>query len=245
MANGLSQIFAEAKRRRVFRTAGVYLVAVWGISQGAVELAPLFGAPDWALRWGVIGALACLPVVVILAWMFDIGRGGIVRDPQDILAQEAADAELAEMPTVLGGEEAVGAVIVRWADESGEGASLFLDEFFVGRGNDCRVRVHDPLVSRKHVRVYHENGGWLIQDLGSRNGTIVDSERIELVALDSQHEMRVNEAGPAIRLEHVSAGAATRDALLTFPASQPVAHIRPASLSSDQTRGGASRSAKP
>lgn len=244
MAKGLSEIIAEAKRRRVFRTAGVYLVAVWGISQGAVELAPLFGAPDWALRWGLVASVALLPVVVVLAWMFDIGRSGIVRDPKDVLAEEAAEAALADMPTILGGEEAVGAVIVRWQDGSGENASLFLDEFFVGRGNDCRVRVYDPLVSRKHARIYHEDGGWMIQDLGSRNGTIVDSERVDLIALGSQHEVRVNEAGPTLHLEHVPAGAATRDAISTFPMGQPVAHVRPASLALDHTRGAGARSTK-
>ncbi|MFK7897127.1 MAG: FHA domain-containing protein [Myxococcota bacterium] len=245
MAKGLSGIIAEAKRRRVFRTAGVYLVAVWGISQGAVELAPLFGAPDWALRWGLIGAVGFLPFVVILAWMFDIGRSGIVRDPQDLLAQEAAEAELAEMPTILGGEEAVGSVIVRWSDSSGENASLFLDEFFIGRGNDCRVRVYDPLVSRKHARVYHEQGGWLIEDLGSRNGTLVDDARVETTAVDGKHEVRVNEAGPVLVFEHVPAGAPTRDAISTFPMGQPVAHVRPASLAQDQTRGMGVRGTKP
>ncbi len=244
MAKGLSEILAEAKRRRVFRTAGVYLVAVWGISQGAVELGPLFGAPDWALRWGLIGAVAFLPIVVVLAWMFDVGRAGIVRDPQDVLAEQAAEAELADMPTILGGAEAVGAVIVRWVDANGENASLFLDDFFVGRGNDCRVRVYDPLVSRKHVRIYQEDGGWMIQDLGSRNGTIVDSERVELVALDARHEVRVNEAGPTLQFEHVPAGAATMDAISSFPIGPPVAHVRPASLVLDATRSAGARSTK-
>lgn len=260
MPRGLTEILAEAKRRRVFRTAGVYLVAVWGISQGAAELGPLFGAADWMLRWGLIGALALLPVVAVLAWMFDIGRGGIVRDPEDALAQKQAEAELADMPTQLGGDEpGVGAVIVRWADTNGQNASIFVDEFFLGRGNECRVRFYDPLVSRKHARVYHVVGGaahevggaahqagdatdggpdtWVIEDLGSRNGTIVDEKRVERAAIVDEHDVRVNEAGPVLRLEFVPPGAQTREALAAFPPGQSVAHVRTSSLDFDRTRG--------
>ena len=43
MAGGLKGWLAEARRRRVFRTAGIYLLAVWGASQGIAELGPLFG----------------------------------------------------------------------------------------------------------------------------------------------------------------------------------------------------------
>ena len=78
---------AEANRRRVFRTAGVYLVAVWGLSQGAAELGPLFGAPEWWVRYGVVAAVGFLPFVLILAWMFDIGRDGIMRDSKDVGAE--------------------------------------------------------------------------------------------------------------------------------------------------------------
>lgn len=246
------ELIAEARRRRVFRTAGVYLVAVWGISQGAVELGPLFGAPEWALRWGLVAAIALLPVVVILAWMFDIGRRGIVRDPRDVHAQaarearEQADDELASMPTMLGIDEGAGGVIVRWSDGSGPQSRFFVEEFFLGRGKDCRVRFYDPLVSRKHARVFNDEQRWYIEDLGSRNGTLVAGERIEQTELDGASEVRLNDSGPHLTLEAVPAGAATREALASHPPGQPTAHVRGDSLaeidaSDDVTRkrGGA------
>lgn len=181
MANPLMNFMAEAKRRRVFHTAGVYLVAVWGVSQGAAELGPLFGAPDWLVRNSVVGMVALFPLVVILAWMFDIRRGGIVRDPMDVVAQEQTEDALASMPTMLGGPDGVGSgvVIVRWRDARGENAVLYLDEFFIGRGVDCRVRFYDPLVSRRHARVFYEDGDWFVEDLGSRNGTLVGKDRVQ------------------------------------------------------------------
>lgn len=238
MASKLSDLIAEAKRRRVFRTAGVYLVAVWGVSSGGVDIAGVLGIPEHVLRASIFGAVAFLPVVVLLAWMFDVGRGGIVRDPQDLEEQARAEQDLAAMPTIIGGEEGAGAVIVRWRDGRGENANLYVDEFFLGRGTDCRVRFYDPLVSRRHARVFHEDGRWFIEDLGSRNGTRLGDTKIEREALGESNEIRLNDEGPPLRIDLVRSGDETRNALSVFPAGQSTSHVRLV----DET-SGSSRSA--
>lgn len=210
----------------MFRTAGVYVVAVWGLSQGAIEIGPFFGAPDWIVRGLLVGAVCLLPVVVILAWRFDIGRTGIVRDPQDVAAAAHSDDDIAMMSTMVGGDMGEGAVVVRWADGDEDRAVLCADEFVLGRAPDCRVRFYDPLVSRRHARVFHEDGEWRIEDLGSRNGTRVDGERVSAAVLPEACEVRVNEAGPVLRFERVAAGSALRDALEAFSAVPVVAHVR-------------------
>jgi len=246
LSKGLNErvmaLLAEAKRRRVFRTAGVYLVAVWGLSQGAVELAPLFGAPDWIVRAGVIAAVALLPGVVVLAWMFDIGRSGIVRDPHDAATLEDRDGDIANMSTIIGGETGQGAVIVRWRHGEEPKSVIFTEDFLIGRGSDCRVRFYDPLVSRKHARIYHAEGEWHVEDLGSRNGTLVDEHPIERVALPSACEMRVNEAGPALRIERVAPGASMQTAMSEFPPGPMVAHVRNHSSGVSRDPRAASRS---
>ena len=226
MARGLKDLYAEAKRRRVFRTAGVYLVAVWGISQGAAELAPLFGAPDWLVRAFVIGAIAFLPVVVVLAWMFEIGRGGIVRDPEDLPSSRSEESDISNMPTIAFGVPGAGAVIVRWEDSAGEQARFFTDEVFFGRGNDCLMRFYDPLVSRRHARLFFEDDAWHLEDLGSRNGTIVNGEPAGGAALEGENWMRLNEDGPVLRIEVVEAG--TREDLDAsgHRIERGVAHLR-------------------
>jgi hypothetical protein len=237
LANRLTEFLAEARRRRVFQTAGVYLVAVWGISSGSVDVAPLFGASEWMIRASMIAAIAFLPVVLLLAWRFDIGRSGIVRDPHDVAAQRALDDDLADMPTMLGGDAGQGAVIVRWTDTQGSNASIFADEFHLGRGSDCRVRFYDPLVSRDHARVYCEDGVWKISDLGSRNGTIVNGAKVRQQALAEENEVRLNEAGPVLRLEVVPPGEPTRSAMTRMKSGSPVAHVRSPSLDIDPARG--------
>lgn len=223
----MTEWIAEAKRRRVFRTAGVYVVAVWGVSSGGVDIASVLGIPESALRTGILAAVAFLPVVILLAWRFDIGRAGIVRDPQDVIAQQQADADIAAMPTMIGGEEGAGGLVVRWDDASGERAALFVDEVYLGRGTDCRVRFYDPLVSRRHARIFHEGDLWMIEDLTSRNGTLVDGERVEKAPLEGSCEIRLNDAGPTLRLELLGPGLETHRALSEFPPGQPTAHIRP------------------
>jgi pSer/pThr/pTyr-binding forkhead associated (FHA) protein len=43
----------------------------------------------------------------------------------------------------------------------------------VGRAPDCDVSLHDHLLSRHHCRLAPSDDGWVLTDLGSKNGTIV------------------------------------------------------------------------
>ena len=241
MAGRLAEWISEATRRRVFRTVGVYVVAVWGVSTGSAELADLFGVPpDW-LRAGIYAAVAAIPIVAFLAWRFDIGREGIVRDPQDVIADQQREAELAAMPTMIGGDGAGGALVIRWKSADGEHSALFTDELFLGRGTECRVRFYDPLVSRKHARIFQEEGAWLIEDLGSRNGTLLDGAEITRAPLGVDSEIRLNDDGPFLRVQLVAAGAETREALASFPPGQPTAHVRRSGTDSATTGGSTGR----
>jgi len=50
--------------------------------------------------------------------------------------------------------------------------------FTIGRGQDCDYYVPDPLCSRRHARLFVEKGDWHIQDLGSRNGVLVNGSLV-------------------------------------------------------------------
>ena len=50
----------------------------------------------------------------------------------------------------------------------------------LGRGSNCEVLLDSDTVSRQHARIYQDNyGRWIIEDLGSQNGVIIDGERIK------------------------------------------------------------------
>ncbi|WP_437675991.1 FHA domain-containing protein [Sorangium sp. So ce131] len=53
-----------------------------------------------------------------------------------------------------------------------------LGEFFIGRSADCQLSLDDPLVSRRHALLTVGEGGVAIEDLGSRNGVLINGNRI-------------------------------------------------------------------
>ena len=48
----------------------------------------------------------------------------------------------------------------------------------LGRGADCDVVITDHSMSRHHARITEAGGTWTVEDLGARNGTFVNGERI-------------------------------------------------------------------
>ncbi len=48
----------------------------------------------------------------------------------------------------------------------------------IGRGNGCQICLSDPLSSRTHVILSCEEGDWTASDAESRNGTMVNDEKI-------------------------------------------------------------------
>jgi pSer/pThr/pTyr-binding forkhead associated (FHA) protein len=52
-------------------------------------------------------------------------------------------------------------------------------EFAVGRHASCQLSVDDPLVSRRHALLLLRAGEVTIEDLGSRNGVLVNGEKIK------------------------------------------------------------------
>jgi pSer/pThr/pTyr-binding forkhead associated (FHA) protein len=59
------------------------------------------------------------------------------------------------------------------------GRRIELDgELIVGR-EDASLTIEDPEISRKHAAIRPVDGGFEIEDLGSRNGTHVNGSRIE------------------------------------------------------------------
>src|SRR5512140_3268329 len=55
---------------------------------------------------------------------------------------------------------------------------LPLGEFVVGRSTECQLSLDDPLVSRRHAVMRVRRDGVTVQDLGSRNGVLVNGVKI-------------------------------------------------------------------
>jgi len=48
----------------------------------------------------------------------------------------------------------------------------------LGRAPDCQLAVRDILLSRRHCRIERSPHGWLLIDLNSKNGTVVNGQRL-------------------------------------------------------------------
>lgn len=61
---------------------------------------------------------------------------------------------------------------------AGKEIKISLAKFFIGRGEDCHLRPQSDLISRHHCALIVENGAVIARDLKSRNGTLVNGEKI-------------------------------------------------------------------
>ena len=81
----------EARRRRVFRVAALYIVAAWVILQAADLAFPGLGISEAAIRYVWIGAFVGFPIAIVFGWYYDITSEGIVHTPP---AHHEPDADL-------------------------------------------------------------------------------------------------------------------------------------------------------
>jgi TolB-like protein len=71
--------FTELKRRKVYSVAVTYAVVGWLLIQVVTQVFPPFEIPNWAERLVIISIVIGFPVALVLAWLFDFTRHGIIR----------------------------------------------------------------------------------------------------------------------------------------------------------------------
>ena len=81
---GYQRLFAELKRRKVFKVAAVYGAVCFGVLQVADILVPAMELPDAVVRGIALVCLLGFPIALVLAWAFETGPEGMQRtsDPE-------------------------------------------------------------------------------------------------------------------------------------------------------------------
>jgi len=111
--SALQQFVAESRRRRVFRTAGMYIVGAWLVMQVADLFFPAWGLPDAALNVLLVAAFFGFPLALVFGWFFDITVRGIVRTPPaDAVGDERALSLQRRDYVLLAAIVVIGAAIV-------------------------------------------------------------------------------------------------------------------------------------
>lgn len=108
-AGWIRKFYAELRRRRVLKAAIAYVVTSWILIEGSAVIFPALLLPEWTHRMVVILAIMAFPVVIVVAWVFDITPSGFERTdspqsdnptsaPQAPPAVDSAFASIAVLP---------------------------------------------------------------------------------------------------------------------------------------------------
>jgi hypothetical protein len=61
---------------------------------------------------------------------------------------------------------------------SGVSIDLTDQQITMGRANDATLVLNDDYASTYHARIFPQDGQWLVEDLGSTNGTYLDRQKV-------------------------------------------------------------------
>jgi len=73
-------LFAELKRRNVFRVAAAYAVVGWLLVEVASVVLPTFDAPSWVMKVFTFLVILGFPLALVFAWAFELTPEGIKRE---------------------------------------------------------------------------------------------------------------------------------------------------------------------
>ena len=143
-----------------------------------------------ALRLGFVLALWLFVIVVVLVLRNDLfGTTVVTRSSRDPRREQrpasgpigGAAAEAGTDPAQLRTDPEVTQAAMVVTAGPGRGTSLTLGStpILIGRAPECTLVLDDDYASNRHARVFQREGEWMVEDLGSTNGTLVSGRRIE------------------------------------------------------------------
>jgi pSer/pThr/pTyr-binding forkhead associated (FHA) protein len=121
-------------------------------------------------------------------WLFVIAAVGVVRTDmfgqalssrQQRRQQKARRARPQRPPRA--GRAARGApqrLLVTGGSLAGTSIGLTDQQITIGRANDATLVLSDDYASSRHARLFPQNGQWVVEDLGSTNGTYLDRQKV-------------------------------------------------------------------
>ncbi len=120
-------------------------------------------------------------------WLFVIAAIGVVRT--DLLGTVASKVRRPRnQPTPMQqpkpprqtkpGRGTPRFLVVTEGGLSGVSIDLTDQQITMGRANDATLVLNDDYASTYHARIFPQDGQWLVEDLGSTNGTYLDRQKV-------------------------------------------------------------------
>jgi hypothetical protein len=115
-------------------------------------------------------------------WLFVIAAIGVVRT--DLLggvpvARRGRAPRQAPPPRpVRAGRGSPRLLVVTAGALKGTTLDLTQQQITLGRANDATLVLNDDYASSRHARIFPQDGQWIVEDLGSTNGTYLDRQKV-------------------------------------------------------------------
>ena len=91
----------------------------------------------------------------------------------------------------MGGIEGPALVVRAGGGRAGETFRPSGPQTRIGRSPECEIFLDDVTVSRNHAILVERDGGFVVEDQGSLNGTFVNRHRIDNARLDNGDELQI------------------------------------------------------
>ncbi len=125
-----------------------------------------------------------------LLWLFVIAAVGVVRT--DLFGTGAPSRRQARMQRQPRPRPAAPArpprggrpgrapqqLLVTAGALAGTTLGLADQQITIGRANDATLVLNDDYASTRHARLFPQDGQWIVEDLGSTNGTYIDRQKV-------------------------------------------------------------------
>jgi len=120
-------------------------------------------------------------------WLFVIAAIGVVRT--DLLGSSTSNrrgkARQAQAPRQArpakpqrAGRGSPRQLVVTAGALKGTTLDLAQQQITMGRANDATLVLNDDYASSRHARIFPQDGQWIVEDLGSTNGTYLDRQKV-------------------------------------------------------------------
>lgn len=103
-----------------------------------------------------------------------------------------------DLSSLSEGPRGIGLLMEMSGPDAGRLTRLVGTETTLGRGNDCTLCFHDPTLSRLHARIVRNGTDFVFEDIGSQNGSLVNSRRVEQRVLRHGDRLRL---GSGVQLQ--------------------------------------------
>ncbi|MBX5474970.1 MAG: FHA domain-containing protein [Thermoleophilia bacterium] len=117
----------------------------------------------------------------------------LVREPGGETTEAFSPEESQELLDTLDdvGVRGVALVVRSGGGRSGETFAPQGERTTIGRSPECGIFLDDVTVSRRHAVLEQRGERWVIEDLGSLNGTFVNRERVDSAVLEDGDEIQI------------------------------------------------------